>query len=496
MPILGGTTQHFRSYGKRKTNVTNKRAVLGGWETSPVKKDDSDSSDSSSSDEEVAPVVKKSLGQEKKVASMAKAVEIVVELPVKKKTVAAPPPPAATQKKRSTGPLDAEKENSRPAASKVAPSAATKGKGKAVNLPTAATVPSSPADAKPKPPKRAPLTSKLAPRAQAKVRDAPPKTKKATSRRPATPPPAVETEYETEEEEVEVAPPPPPRQKKASTVTGARRKAVVPSSDEEEVEAAEQEARFVPETQFKDVLPPPSSSPISWPLSSAPSRESTERLPQLSRRSSPARPTKSVTRPSSSSPSSLHLTPDRHRTSRYSRTSHSSFASRPSSSPLASPLPSPSFTASRPSPLPSPHPIPPSVLPLFPHLLSPQIFSFTSFLSLPPSPLAYFSSEAARAEWRKIGEASYSEVFETMGEDGGEVVLKIIPIVGEGGEGGEGEEMPYMSEADAVRREIEVSQLLGGGEAEDIGEGTGGFVRFKGCVLPSLVLSPSLFPAN
>jgi hypothetical protein len=76
-----------------------------------------------------------------------------------------------------------------------------------------------------------------------------------------------------------------------------------------------------------------------------------------------------------------------------------------------------------------------------------------------------------------------------MGEDGGEVVLKIIPI-SSGEIEGEEEEMPYMSEAAAVRREIEVSQLLGGENVETGEEGMKGFVRFKGCVVLSF-LHPS-----
>jgi hypothetical protein len=126
----------------------------------------------------------------------------------------------------------------------------------------------------------------------------------------------------------------------------------------------------------------------------------------------------------------------------------------------------------------------------FPSLLSPLLsvtsnctpFDFTSFVKSPPSP---FSSNAG-TRWKKIGEASYSEVFSSTGENGEEMVIKIIPVsaredpeeenLEEGeGESEEEEEMPYMSDWSSVQREIWISDLVGGE-----GEGIDGFVKFKG----------------
>lgn len=128
----------------------------------------------------------------------------------------------------------------------------------------------------------------------------------------------------------------------------------------------------------------------------------------------------------------------------------------------------------------------------FPSLLSPLLssssntlsapYDFSSFVRAPPAPFAACSF-ASPATWRKIGEASYSEVFSSVGEDGEEMVIKVIPVAarelakGEEVEDGLDEEMPYMSDWSSVTREIAVSGLVGGATAE---EGVSGFVGFRG----------------
>lgn len=139
-------------------------------------------------------------------------------------------------------------------------------------------------------------------------------------------------------------------------------------------------------------------------------------------------------------------------------------------------------SSSRRLPSASTHPRPPQLAPLLPSLLSPTIYSFTSFVSSPPPPLA---NRAVSSWWTKIGEASYSEVYSTVAEEGdtqaGTVVVKIIPIADPSDRGvsvvddEEEEEMPFMSDWSAVHREVETSRLLGGEQSA-----VDGFVRFKG----------------
>jgi len=134
-------------------------------------------------------------------------------------------------------------------------------------------------------------------------------------------------------------------------------------------------------------------------------------------------------------------------------------------------------------------PFPPTLAPLLAATLSPDSiapFDFTSFVS---SPLAPFSVPSTLEHpWRKVGEASYSEVFSTTSGGGEEIVIKIIPIASPDKEEDEEQTtvgIPFLSEWEAVKREIEISHLLG---AEN--GGIEGFVPFKGCVtsLTHLVL--------
>ncbi|GAA5896729.1 uncharacterized protein JCM6883_006994 [Sporobolomyces salmoneus] len=138
----------------------------------------------------------------------------------------------------------------------------------------------------------------------------------------------------------------------------------------------------------------------------------------------------------------------------------------------------------------------PSILsPLLASTLSPDAFKPYDFSSFVESPLAPFSTPSTEDEpWRKVGEASYSEVFSTTSIEGKEIVVKIIPIAsikkGNDEKTGE-EELPFSSDWEAVKREIEISKCLGG-EGED--RRVEGFVRFRGAFLvqgsyPSSLLS-------
>lgn len=149
------------------------------------------------------------------------------------------------------------------------------------------------------------------------------------------------------------------------------------------------------------------------------------------------------------------------------------------SPPATPPRLAPAVAAATPV-LKSSHTFPEAFLPLLDASFNPSPLDFTSFVTSPPHP---FTSTAS-STWRKIGEASYSEVFAADGDNGEEMVIKIIPICvaptssEEGEEASEEEDMPYMSDWEAVSHEIEVSRLVGGE-----GQRLEGFVEFRGCVL-------------
>lgn len=102
---------------------------------------------------------------------------------------------------------------------------------------------------------------------------------------------------------------------------------------------------------------------------------------------------------------------------------------------------------------------------------------FTSFSLNPPSP---FTSRPA-ASWKKVGEASYSEVFSFESEEGTSLVVKIIPIdYVKGTKSGDkkGVDYPARSGWESVAREIEIGELVGGKQDRQPG-----FVRFNGYVI-------------
>ena len=121
-------------------------------------------------------------------------------------------------------------------------------------------------------------------------------------------------------------------------------------------------------------------------------------------------------------------------------------------------------------------PIPAQLLPILAKSTSPFLHDFSTFTTSPLPPFA------PSPTWKKLGEASYSEVFSVADSNGDAMVIKIIPIA-LGSPGGQEEEvdelredLPYSSECSAVLREIGISQ--GVGEME-------GFVNFRGSVLLS-----------
>ncbi|WVQ84372.1 hypothetical protein IAT38_006524 [Cryptococcus sp. DSM 104549] len=72
---------------------------------------------------------------------------------------------------------------------------------------------------------------------------------------------------------------------------------------------------------------------------------------------------------------------------------------------------------------------------------------------------------------RKVGEASYSEVFGLLSEEGKELVIKVIPLFE--GEVESEKQLPDCSAPEDVLREVEVTKRMGGVPG-------GGFVDFKG----------------
>ncbi|KAK4058196.1 hypothetical protein OIO90_000935 [Microbotryomycetes sp. JL221] len=122
-----------------------------------------------------------------------------------------------------------------------------------------------------------------------------------------------------------------------------------------------------------------------------------------------------------------------------------------------------------------------------------SILEFETFVKQPPielfndGPAIKMTTTKTNTTWQKIGEASYSEVFQTR-----DVVVKVIPVnMGTTQENienhrkdkaddddNEEDESPYLSDVDLVRREILVSSIVGGRDSS-----LKGFVRFKGALL-------------
>ncbi|KAG8890528.1 hypothetical protein FRB98_007875 [Tulasnella sp. 332] len=86
----------------------------------------------------------------------------------------------------------------------------------------------------------------------------------------------------------------------------------------------------------------------------------------------------------------------------------------------------------------------------------PAVLEFESFVATYPFDEVH-GADAGTAKFRKIGEASYSEVFAV-----GDVVLKIVPLLVDGqASSGSEDELPSVSPAADVEKEILVTKLVG-----------------------------------
>ncbi|GAA6051288.1 hypothetical protein JCM3770_006796 [Rhodotorula araucariae] len=399
MPVsaLGGSTQHFRAYGKRKTNVINRRQPLAAWNASPAattRLSSSSSDDSSDEDEHaLAPVDSVSLPAPTKKTSVPRRLEfqVVVEVP-------APCPVRPSQ----TAP--------RPFAGKENPSgpvrATVMGKGKAkakvVQRDQTSDDDSDDRERSPLKPRARPVSTK---RVYGGRRTT---TTTTTAARPSS-------SSEEEEDAVVVVAAPARR-------TGSVRSSASSVSSRQTLA---QPRKRVPVIVSDDDC---EEDDVDGLLEDRP-------LPVLADEAS----------------------------SSASSDGEGSAASAADEQPATRSRPSASRTGRLPAHLHA----------LQPLLLDPTPFSFPSFVASPPAPFA------PSPTWRKIGEASYSEVFATPDEDGRDMVVKIIPIASPTAAKVRGDvELPFMSSWDAVAREIEVSRELGGEDA-----GVEGFVRFRGAFL-------------
>ena len=108
-----------------------------------------------------------------------------------------------------------------------------------------------------------------------------------------------------------------------------------------------------------------------------------------------------------------------------------------------------------------------------------EIHDFSTFISSPAVvSLLDPESQASGPSFKKIGEASYSEVYSMGIQKGKKIVIKVIPLVGHCDEVSvrvDEKELPDTSHARDVLRELEITQRMGGGEGA-----TSRFVNFLG----------------
>jgi len=108
-----------------------------------------------------------------------------------------------------------------------------------------------------------------------------------------------------------------------------------------------------------------------------------------------------------------------------------------------------------------------------------EVHDFSAFISS-PAVVALLDPEtqASGPSFKKIGEASYSEVYSMGIQKGKKIVIKVIPLVEHGNEVAvrvDGKELPDTSYPRDVLRELEITQRMGGGEGA-----TSRFVNFLG----------------
>ncbi|GAA5842371.1 hypothetical protein JCM9279_005365 [Rhodotorula babjevae] len=412
---LSGSTQHYRAYGKRKTNVINRRQALGAWDASPItapaagttSSSDSETTTDNSDTEDEAPVPAPPVKTARARPAATKPAQFAIVVESRRSSSTRPAPPAPRTAPRTSS----SKEND-PAAAR-ASSSSGKVQGKVVE------------------PAKVGGTSE--------VEDAPARSPLDGSSSSSS------------------------RQRSArggnKTVYGARRagKMVVLSSGSSSSE--EDEQLPAPPTARRTPVVQGGASAASSPLTSL--QATPKEVVVVSDEESEADEDELVT-----DRSALALEDEASSSSDDDVVVLDSSTSRPAPR-----------SAGR---------FPPQLATLQPSLLSPTLFSFSSFVASPPAPFAATRSGTA-APWRKIGEASYSEVFATADHAGAEMVVKIIPVAApsrtRAGAGCDGAlrsdaPLPFVSSCEAVRREIEVSGVLGGQEG-----GLEGFVRFRGAFL-------------
>lgn len=97
-----------------------------------------------------------------------------------------------------------------------------------------------------------------------------------------------------------------------------------------------------------------------------------------------------------------------------------------------------------------------------------EVHDFSTFISSPAVvSLLDPENQASGPSFKKIGEASYSEVYSMGIQKGKKIVIKVIPLVGHGDEAAvsvDGKELPDTSYPRDVMRELEITQRMGAGE--------------------------------
>lgn len=434
MPVLGASTRHYRAYGKRTTNVVNKRANLG----EPAWAIESDSDDSSEDDDRPASPATLARQRAEKSAP-------VVGDAVRK--------PALTKPKKTATTAAASEE----AKENLVITSGLSGKATTKAASTDKSALQSPRRRGPLGPKRTVHKQQLA------------------DPRPARHDQPEDADSSTDSSSPVLA---------ASKRRTARKRVVV-------VESASDSS------SVSFATPPGTPSPVVSDLSFD---ESSSSSVQADSSLSGSTPSSLVQEPSNvifADESAAERVPEKD-VDETSSAARDDFATRRRSrrSTAAATTTNNCSTNSalrRRLPSPSVHPVPTELAPLLPHLLSPTIYNFTSFVSAPLAPLASVSTatrSASAAWWTKIGEASYSEVFATAAEeeDGGGrdeiVVVKVIPIAdprppprrrGGASTSCGAEELPFLSDWSAIQREIVTSRALGGQDTA-----VPGFVRYKG----------------
>ena len=110
-----------------------------------------------------------------------------------------------------------------------------------------------------------------------------------------------------------------------------------------------------------------------------------------------------------------------------------------------------------------------------------EVHDFSAFVASPAViSLLDPESQDSGPSFKKIGEASYSEVYSMGVQKGKKIVIKVIPLVGHGEEiavSADGKDLPDTSHSRDVLRELEITKRMGDGEGA-----TSRFVNFLGSV--------------